>query len=155
MLPEALAKLDPLPTQLYISLDAPDEKLFKELDNPMRPDAWDKLMKSLDVMKTMKNKTRTTLRLTLISGMNMHSPEKYAELFERADPKFIEVKGYVWVGASRERLNPDTMPDHDKVREFAEEICKHCKYTIIDESTPSRVVLLMEEDSDDRFLDKN
>ncbi|MBN1645738.1 4-demethylwyosine synthase TYW1, partial [Candidatus Woesearchaeota archaeon] len=146
--------LNPMPTQLYISLDSPNPEMFDKLDKPMRPDAWEKLMKSLDIMKTLKDKTRTTLRLTVIKDVNMVEPEKYAELFERADPKFVEVKAYVWVGASRERLKLENMPTHDNVKQFAEEICKYCSYKIIDESTPSRVVLLMKEDSKDRFLDK-
>lgn len=155
MLPEVLLKMereDALPTQLYVSIDSPDAGLQKELCNPMHADAWERLMKSLDVLKSLKGKTRTTLRLTMVKGLNMISPEKYAALLERADPDFVEVKAYMFVGASQLRLDIKNMPYHPEVVEFAEQICEHCDYKIIDEQEESRVVLLMKEDSEDRVM---
>jgi len=65
---------------------------------------------------------------------------------------FVEVKAYMFVGSSRQRLEMKNMPYHHEVKEFAEEIAKHCGMKIIDEQEPSRVVLLMKEDRNDRIM---
>ena len=65
---------------------------------------------------------------------------------------FVEVKAYMWVGMSRERLEQHNMPLHEEVKQFALEIAKHSNYKIIDEHEPSRVVLLMKEDFEGRVM---
>lgn len=72
----------------------------------------------------------------------MVNPEKYAELIEKADPDFIEVKAYMCVGSSRERLTLDNMPRFDEVKDFARKIGEECGREITNESEVSRVVLL-------------
>lgn len=153
MFPEVLKSMT-LPTQLYVSLDAPDEELFQKVD---RPDSkldqpWNRLMQTLDLLKSFKDKTRTTIRITLVKDYNMVHPEKWSALIEKADPTYVEVKGYVWVGSSRQRLELSNSPPHEEVKAFAEEICKHCNYRFIDEQKASRVVLIMKEDRDDRIM---
>jgi tRNA wybutosine-synthesizing protein 1 len=152
--PERLEKLekDDMPTQLYISLDAPNEQTYKEIDRPDFKDAWERLMKSLDIMKRLKGKTRTALRLTLVKGMNMSDPEQYAKLIEKADADFVEVKAYMFVGASRQKLTMANMPFHPDVVAFAKEISKSSSYKIIDEQPESRVVLMMKEDFPERIM---
>ncbi len=141
LLPTALKKLSPLPTNLYISLDAPNEELFNKIDQPQIKDAWKKLNQSLEIMKTLK--TTTVLRITMIIDLNMVHPEQYAELIEKASPDFVEVKAYMWVGYSQNRLNIKNMPRHPEIKEFSEQIVKHLKhYKIKDEKKESRVVLL-------------
>jgi len=151
LLPDVLEKIE-LPTQLYISIDAPTEELLNKVDKPTIKDAWPKLNKSLEVLKTLKNKTRTALRITLIKGINMEQPEKYAELIKKADPLFIEVKSYMFVGDSQQRMVIENMPYHEEVVEFSKEIAKHANLKIIDEQQESRVVLLMKEDTKDRIM---
>lgn len=150
-LPDTLNKIE-MPTQLYISLDAPDETLHKKLCRPDNKDSWERLMKSLDVMKERKSETRTSLRITIIKNVNDKDPEGYANLIKRADPLFVEVKAYMFVGASQENFELENMPRHPEVKEFAKEICKHSNYKIIDEHEPSRVLLLMKEDMPDRIM---
>ncbi len=152
MLPSILEKIEP-PTQLYISIDAPTEPLLKKIDKPTLKDAWKRLNKSLTILKKLKKKTRTALRITLIKEKNMVHPEKYAELIKKADPDFVEVKAYMYVGASQERLSIENMPRHPEVLNFAKEIAKHAKYKIIDEQKSSRVVLLMKKDKKDRIME--
>jgi len=151
MFPETIKKMTK-PTQLYVSLDAPNRELFEKIDLPDLKDAWERLNKTLDLLSEIKNETRTTIRVTAIKGMNMVHPEQWAALIKKADPMFVEVKGYVFVGASRERLQIDNMPRHPEVRAWAEEIAKHAGYKFIDEQESSRVVLLMKEDRDDRIM---
>ena len=137
--PEIIKTLEP-PTQLYISLDAPTEELFLKIDRPMVKNAWSKLMKTLEYLG--KKKTNTAIRITLIKELNMTMPEKYAELIEIANPTYVEVKAYMHVGSSRERLERKNMPTHKQVREFSKEIIKYCNYEIKDEQEESYVVLL-------------
>jgi tRNA wybutosine-synthesizing protein 1 len=137
--PSALGSISE-PTNLYISLDAPDKESYRKIDQPSLPDFWDCLNKSLELMDSFS--CRKVLRLTLVKGWNMHSPEKYAKLIQKANPDFVEAKGYVHVGESQKRLPRDTMPVHEEVKAFSEEIAKHSGYTFKDEQKESRVVLL-------------
>ncbi|MFH1398799.1 MAG: 4-demethylwyosine synthase TYW1 [Candidatus Woesearchaeota archaeon] len=151
MLPEVLAKIE-MPTQLYVSLSAPAEALFKKINQPMLADGWQRLNKSLAVLHDLRMSTRTTLRATLIKGLNMVDADKWAELVEIAQPKFLEMKAYMYVGASRENLALENMPLHNEVKGFAEEVEAVSRYKIIAEKPESRVVLMMEKDSKDRML---
>ncbi len=153
--PQVLKKMV-LPTQLYISLDAPNKELLFEIDRPKdKEKGWANLMGSLDVLKSLKGKTRTTLRITVIKGINDVHPEQYAELLERSDADFVEVKGYMFVGASRQKLEMENMPRHHEVKDFAEKIIKHCSYKAIDEQPESRVVLLAKVDHPNRIMTFN
>ena len=145
--PEVFAKLE-MPTQFYVSLDAPNKELFNKIDKSSLKDGWEKLNETLDLLPELNKKTRTAIRITLIKKYNMIAPEQYAERIEKSSPMFVEVKGYMFVGSSRQRLSMENMPRHPEVKEFAEEICKYCSYKIVDEQPISRVVLLMKEDKD-------
>lgn len=137
--PDQIRDLNPI-TQLYISLDAPSKELLKTVDVPLFQDYWERLNKSLEYMA--QKKQRTCLRLTMIKGINMGDPEKYAELIKKADADFLEIKAYMYVGASRKRLKLDNMPTHDDVIIFTKELIKHLPdYDIVSEHIPSRVVM--------------
>ncbi|MEM2121080.1 MAG: 4-demethylwyosine synthase TYW1 [Candidatus Woesearchaeota archaeon] len=153
--PKALKNLDEkdaLPTQLYISLTAPDEKTYFKVDRPVFKDAWKRLNKSLEFMSSVKGKTRTVVRMTVIRGINMFNPEGYALLLKKANPDFLEVKAYMHVGFSRNRLKIQNMPTHKEVKEFGINIGGLIDYKIVDEKENSRVVLLMKEDSPERIM---
>ena len=152
-MPERIEKLigEP-PTQLYISVDAPNEELFNIIDRPIIRNAWSGLMKTLSMLPEIRKKSRTVLRFTLIKGLNMVEPEQWAEIIKLSEPMFVEVKAYMWVGMSRERLEQSNMPLHDEVKQFALEIAKYADYKLIDEHEPSRVVLLMKEDFEGRVM---
>ena len=72
----------------------------------------------------------------------MENPEGYAKLIKKADPDYVEVKAYMCVGSSRERLTLDTMPTFNEVKDFAQQIGDACGKEIVNESEISRVVLL-------------
>ena len=72
----------------------------------------------------------------------MEHPEEYAKLIKKADPDFVEIKAYMCVGSSRERLTMDNMPLFDEVKSFAQKIGAECGKEIVNESEISRVVLL-------------
>lgn len=137
------------PTQLYLTLPAPDEEIYLKVCNPLIKDGWKKINQSLSLLKKFK---RSTIRLTLAKNINMLKPEKYAELVkDKAD--FIEAKSYMWVGYSRERLDIKNMPLHNEIKEFAKIIAKKAKLKIIDEKKESRVVLLMKKDFKGRVME--
>lgn len=151
--PDMLKKLkNNPPTQLYITLPAPNEILFMDVCSPLVKDRWQKILESLKLMKKLKTKTRTTIRLTLAKDVNMFHPEQYAELIKTADPEFVEVKAYMHVGYSKKRLEIQAMPRHDEIKKFAQKLAEHLNYKIIDEQVPSRVVLLMKKDKKNRKL---
>jgi tRNA wybutosine-synthesizing protein 1 len=148
--PEVLKKLKPLPTQLYVTVAAPDKETLQKICKPNIPDAWERLNKTLELLPKLK--TRKVIRLTLVKGMNLHSPEKYAELIKKAKVHLIEVKGYVAVGFSRQRIGLQGMPYHEDVKKFAEELSNLLKMPIVDEQRESRVVLLSDWSKDKRVI---
>ena len=75
----------------------------------------------------------------------MINPEDYAKLIEKADPTYIEVKSYMCVGSSRDRLSLDNMPSYDEVNAFASKIGENCGRSITNGSKISRVVLLTKD----------
>jgi tRNA wybutosine-synthesizing protein 1 len=137
------------PTQLYITLPAPDEQTYIRCCSPLISDGWKKILESLKLLQKFK---RSTIRLTLVKHENMIQPELYAKLIMDAKPLFVECKAYVWVGHSRKRLTLANMPVHPEIVEFAQKICEHSDYKIIDEKKESRVVLLMKKDFKDRVM---
>ena len=137
------------PTQLYITLPAPDREIYLKCCRPLIKDGWKKINGSLKLLKKFK---RSVIRLTLVKDENMIKPEKYATIIKKAKPNFIECKAYMWVGYSRERLNIKNMPIHEEIKEFAKKISKYSGYKIIDEKKESRVVLLGNRETKSRII---
>jgi tRNA wybutosine-synthesizing protein 1 len=138
--PKAVASLDKLPTQLYVTVAAPNREIFDRLCVPQAPRAWDSLMETLQLLPSLD--ARTVIRHTLVAGWNLGWEDEYAKLDELADPLFIEPKGYVFVGDSRTRMRMDNMPSHASVREFSERIASRLSLEILKDREDSRVVLL-------------
>jgi tRNA wybutosine-synthesizing protein 1 len=137
--PEQIKDLKPI-TQLYISIDAPTKEMLKEVDIPLFADYWERLNKSLDYLK--KKKERTCVRLTVIKGINDVELEKYAELINRGSSDFIEVKAYMHVGESQQRLSRDNMPLHEEIVAFSKKLVEFLDdYEIVSEHISSRVVM--------------
>jgi tRNA wybutosine-synthesizing protein 1 len=142
--PEVLSACDP--TQLYVSVDAPDRKTFGEVVKAVEDDAWDNLIETLDVLAE-KEETRTVLRTTLLNGYNMSHPEWYAGMFDRADADFVEMKAYMHVGNSRDRLDREVMPDHEDVVAFTEAVGEYMPdHPVVRDVPASRVALLAREE---------
>ncbi|MFW9931830.1 MAG: 4-demethylwyosine synthase TYW1, partial [Candidatus Thorarchaeota archaeon] len=137
--PEVLSKMS-LPTQLYITLAAPDEETHSKLLRPGIKDAWEKLMESQELLRSLD--CRTVNRLTMVAGHNMHDIRNYAQMITRGEPDFVEVKGYMYLGSSRGRLNADNAPSQMEIRAFGEKLAALTGYYFIDEQAESRVILL-------------
>ena len=138
--PNRLKNLEEDPTQLYLSLDAPEEETYKSLCRPQIEGAWDLLNTSLEYMSSLN--CRRVIRITAVNNKNMFDFKGYANLIDKANPDFVEIKAYMFVGYSRQRLELDNMPMFSEVKQFAESIGELCGREIINESMDSRVVLL-------------
>jgi tRNA wybutosine-synthesizing protein 1 len=147
--PSVLAELGEEPTQLYVSVCAPNEEIFNRICQPQIPRAWEKLNDTLELLSSFK--CPTVIRITSVRGLNMENVGDYAKLIEKANPTYIEPKAFMHVGFSRLRLGYESMPDHKEIREFAGQIATETGYNMIDESRESRVVLLSRLEKSVRF----
>ena len=141
--PEALEKLEVLPTQLYVTVAAPNKKIFNEMLNPVYKDAWERLNRTLELLPSLN--TRKVIRHTLVKDFNLGYEEEYYRLDKKADPDFIENKGYVHVGGSRGRLTMNNMPSHSEIREFSFRLNGYMNYEFGGEREDSRIVLLSKD----------
>ncbi|NHI83589.1 MAG: 4-demethylwyosine synthase TYW1 [Candidatus Thorarchaeota archaeon] len=128
------------PTQLYITLSAPDEETYKKLCRPIEQKGWKNLLESQELLQSLSG--RKVNRLTMVAGLNMHKPREYATMILKGEPDFIEVKGYMFLGSSRERLESSNAPSHRDIRAFSEKLATLTGYHIQDEQIESRVILL-------------
>jgi tRNA wybutosine-synthesizing protein 1 len=147
--PSRLAELNEEPTQLYISVCAPNKETFKRVCRPQIPKAWEKLNETLGLLPSFRCPTVT--RMTLVKGLNMEFVDGYADLVEKAEPTYIEAKAYMHVGFSGLRLDYKNMPSHREVNDFARYLAERTGYKIIDEAVESRVVLLSKLQKPIRF----
>ncbi len=147
--PHKLSDLSCEPTQLYISVCAPNESVFKRVCRPQLAGAWERLNETLHLLPSFS--CPTVIRSTLVKNQNMEDIEGYAKLAASAEPTYIEAKAYMHVGFSSLRLSFDNMPSHSDVYDFALKLSEKTGYKIIDEVTDSRVVLLSKRDKPIRF----
>jgi len=137
--PEAIKTLKPV-TQLYVSVDAPNKSLLKKIDVPLFDDYYERLLLSLDYLK--EKKQRTCIRLTLIRDQNMTDLQGYVDLIRRGDPDFIEIKGYVYAGASQLRMKHTDQPFHEEVIAFTDELMKLLpEYEFVVDHVASKVTM--------------
>jgi tRNA wybutosine-synthesizing protein 1 len=138
-----LADEDALPTQLYLSTNASNRKMFYRINRPRHRDAWERWWKSLRFLETVN--TRTVLRMTMIRGYNDNTKfiEELTEMMLQANPHFIELKSYMHIGMSTQRLEKNNMLEMSEIRNFASQLHdKMTDFSIMDESEISRVIVL-------------
>ncbi|MEK6935168.1 MAG: 4-demethylwyosine synthase TYW1 [Nanoarchaeota archaeon] len=150
--PEVLEKLNKnkqLPTQLYISLNSPNETLYNQWHNSKIKNAWKKFNRTLKLFPKLK--TRKVIRMTLVKGVNSNMKdefvEDYVKLIKKSKTDFAEIKGYMSVGEARKRKNMgySDMPKYNEIKDFANKIANELKsegYKILDEHEFSNVVLI-------------
>ena len=94
--------------------------------------------------------TRSVIRLTLIKGLNddQKTLEEFSELLEVVQSDFIEIKSYMWLGMSRQRLKKENMPTHKEVKAFTKKLLKLMpNYKVENEKVVSRIILLKNKKS--------
>ncbi len=129
------------PTQLYTTIPAPSKADYKKTCKPLIVDGWERINQSLEIMSKMT--CRTVTRLTLAKKINMIRPKDYVPLIRKANPTFIEIKGFVPVGFSQYRVTRDNMPYIEDIQPFADAIREELPdYKQIFEMEESKVVIL-------------
>ncbi|MBA4462283.1 MAG: 4-demethylwyosine synthase TYW1 [Nitrosopumilaceae archaeon] len=155
--PDMIQKLqdeNALPTQLYLSTNAADYESFLKINKPKYDDSWQRWNKTLEMLKDLD--TRTVLRITLIRDYNDQREmiPAFAKMLEESSPHFVEIKSYMHVGRSTNRLEHENMLEMDEVKKFSQEIVNQSKiFSVMDESYVSRIVILQNNQrSIDRWI---
>ena len=159
--PEMLIKLlkkNSLPTQLYISMVGPNEKLWKSITCNKEKTGWKKYLKSLALLNLLP--CRTVIRLTVIKGLNDSEGtiSEFAEILESIKPDFIEVKSYMWLGYSRQRLTEENTPSYEYTKSFSEKLLNQMpSFKFESEKENSRIILLKNKNSKfkTKIIDRN
>ena len=141
-----------LPTQLYLSTNAADYNSFIKINKPKYKDSWERWNRSLEMLSNLD--TRTVLRVTLIRNYN-NSDEMipvFSEMVKKANAHFIEIKSYMHIGRSTNRLERSDMLEYEEVMHFSSELARQSQiYSIMDDSQVSRIVVLQ---NNQRFIDR-
>ena len=137
-----LAERNQLPTQLYVSVNAPNKKLYNEFHRSSMNNAWGKLNETLEIFSGLP--CRTIFRMNLVRDLNMEDEhiKEYAELIKKANPLFVEIKGFMSVGFARERLGYDRMPTNKEMEKFCERLAKETGLKVLDSHERSRAYVL-------------
>jgi len=145
-MPEVLKKFSKdskhFPTNIYLSLEAFDLDSYQKFNNPVSIDTWNKVQESMKYLSSVKDKTRTILRITAVKNFNMDKAKEFVKFIELMQPTHIEVKGYGWLGHSRLRLKEENVPEWNEVIEFSKELAELTDYKITEEHEPSTIVQL-------------
>ncbi|MBD3253576.1 MAG: radical SAM protein [Candidatus Lokiarchaeota archaeon] len=145
-LPNKIESLNSLPSQLYLTLPAPDEFNYKKICRPMIKNGWQKIMKSTELLSSLD--CRTLLRLTAIKDLNIQDKyiENYVEIIEKANPNFFEIKGFTLQAKAldiNKRLKSDRpvnyyYPEFEYLDNFAKKIEEKGNFPIIYTNEASR-----------------
>ncbi len=138
-----LLEKDAAPTNLYVSVYSADADSYQKITNSFLPDAFERVTESIKLLKDFeKAGCRTIFRMTCVKGLNMDDAEGYSKLIKLAEPKFVELKGYAWMGESRNRLKKENTPEMEDLMRFANDLEKLTGYKIKLTDDASRVVML-------------
>jgi wyosine [tRNA(Phe)-imidazoG37] synthetase (radical SAM superfamily) len=154
-----------LPTQLYVTMAAPDRETYLRVCSSVKPyfpvhhDHWERLNRTLGLLSSLD--CRTVIRVTSVRGVNMIKPESYREKIKKANPSFLEVKGFSISGNApriSERLGDTDIgamdpallkiafqyaPTHDEIMHFAKAISSDFSlFPLVSESKLNRQALM-------------
>ena len=138
-LPERLEAMNTLPTHLFVSLYAPDERTYLKTCRPLISDGWAKVNSTLRLLPTLR--CPSTVELTLVKGLNMIKAREYAKLIEVADPVTVHLKAVQRTGDAVKRIPEEAVPDWEEVEKFAEQISSETGYASKDRAFPYAILL--------------
>ena len=126
-LPERIESLNSLPSQLYITLPAPNETVYKKVCRPMIKNGWSKISDTLDLVESLS--CRSLVRITAVKNLNISENyiKDYIKLIDKANPNFFEIKGFTLQAKAlmiNERLKSDKtlqyyFPEYEYLEELA------------------------------------
>jgi len=144
-----------LPTQLYVSVNTPNEKLYDKFHRSSMKNAWKKFNETLELFPKLRGKTRTIFRMNLIKKLNMfpEQAKEYAELIRKANPQFVEVKGFMSVGFARQRMGYDRMPTDKEMEKFIDVLLEELGngWKLLDKHEFSRAYVLGREEEEEKL----
>ncbi|MHA2429823.1 MAG: radical SAM protein [Promethearchaeota archaeon] len=145
-LPEKLERIDSLPSQLYLTLPAPNEKLYKKICRPLIRNGWNRIITSLDLLESLS--CRSLVRLTAVKELNINESfiKDYIKLVEKANPNFFEIKGFTLQAKAlliKNRLKSDIplqdyFPEYDYLEEIAHKFEVMSNFPLIYKNEASR-----------------
>jgi wyosine [tRNA(Phe)-imidazoG37] synthetase (radical SAM superfamily) len=147
-LPEKVNDLDAFPSQMYFTLPAPNEDIYKKICRPMIKNGWNKIMESLSMIESLP--CRTLIRLTAVKDLNLYLDEAligdYIKIIEKANPNFFEIKGFTLQAKAlllKERLKTEKninsfFPEYDYLEEIAFKFEEQGNFQLIYKNEPSR-----------------
>jgi len=145
-LPERIDQLNPLPSQLYITLPAPNEKRYKKTCRPMIKNGWGRIIETLAMIESLS--TRTLIRVTAVKNLNINNDfiDDYIKIIEKANPNFFEIKGFTLQAKALEINNrlkgerelQEYFPEYDYLGNIAMEFEKRSGFPIIYKNQVSR-----------------
>jgi tRNA wybutosine-synthesizing protein 1 len=149
--PEVLSKLSVEPSQLYLSVCAPDEETYRRVCRSRLSDGWNRLLTSIELLKSFK--CPTVIRMTLARGLNLKNPEGYARLVMKGESTYVEPKGAMNVGYGFHagRMKYENMPKHWEIMDFSKQLSGMTGYKILDDVLKSEVALLSRLEKPIRF----
>jgi tRNA wybutosine-synthesizing protein 1 len=136
------------PTQMYLSLNAWSEESFVKISNNKNPDAWSSFLESASLLENFK---RSVFRMTLARGLNLQKPEKFAEIIEKFQPCFVEVKAWFPLGSSRARMKTSQLPSFFEINSFADELARLTSFERVYVHEQSEVVILARKGMEGRL----
>ncbi|NMC06115.1 MAG: radical SAM protein [Candidatus Lokiarchaeota archaeon] len=157
--PDVLQRMDPLPTQLYITLPPPNEKLYTRIHRPAINGGYQAIMKTLELLPSLS--CRTCLRITHVKGINDSTSNEDVQgiikLVNVAMPHFLEIKGVaiearamlmtkrLGMGGDGSKISESAgfAPTFEDVMAFARRISEASGFPIVETSKPSRDVLML------------
>ena len=145
-LPERIESLNSLPSQLYITLPAPNKDIYKKVCRPMIKNGWEKILQSLSLVESLT--CRTVVRLTAVKNLNLSEKyiEEYLKIIENVNPNFFEIKGFTLQAKAlniKERLKSDKpmqyyFPTYEELEELALKFEERGNFPLIYKNKASR-----------------
>ena len=145
-LPERIKNLSVYPSQLYITLPAPNEQLYKKICRPMIKNGWPKIMDTMNLIESLSS--RTLVRLTAVKDLNINENllNEYFKIIEKANPNFFEIKGFTLQAKAlliNERLKSnkplqDYFPEYDFLENIALKFEEISNFPLIYKNKASR-----------------
>ena len=145
-LPERIESLNSLPSQLYITLPAPNKDVYKKVCRPMIKNGWEKIKKSLSLVESLT--CRTLVRLTAVKNLNISEKfiKDYVKIIEDVNPNFFEIKGFTLQAKAlniKDRLKSDKpiqyyFPSYEHLEDLALKFEEKGNFPLIYKNKASR-----------------
>ena len=144
--PDTIRNLETLPSQLYITLPASNENIYKKICRPMIKNGWNKIRDSLDLVDSLS--CRTLVRLTALKTLNINESfiHDYSKIIEKTNPDFFEIKGFTLQAKAlliNERLKngkqpQEYFPEYEYLENLAMKFEEISGFPLIYRNKPSR-----------------